>query len=443
MKTKKTLLTLALLLAVLPIFADEYCNLELVDTWECPSHVFTTEWNAGLAENDGYLYFPGIDNIYILETDGSGELSLAGTAVTTGHEFIGDIVVRNDIAYVANAYNLLIYDVSDPLIFDSLGSCPVTLINQIFLMDTLLIAGAEHFHLINISDTTNPTYIRRYQAPFYTTYLPCVNVEDYPYFLVPCDQIVDPHGGVRDAYINVIDVTEDYTYSPILLDWTEYYGKIYGLGKVGEYYIGLTAHPHLTFFDMDSAFGYAEAKRTYNFETYLPTARYIQEINDTVAYIAGQDKFWLVNIADTSSIEVIAKYANTDTTDDRFEMYYDVILQDSILYVFCTKSDLDDYIDTMLVRSFLLDMSFSGQCSYYDKPEELELKTYPNPFNSTLQISAPEKANITIHDTQGRTVADLGTSRLWNAGDDVPSGVYIVRGVVGDVVVDGKAVLIR
>ncbi len=40
-------------------------------------------------------------------------------------------------------------------------------------------------------------------------------------------------------------------------------------------------------------------------------------------------------------------------------------------------------------------------------------------------------------------VADLGKSRLWNAGEDVPSGVYIVRAVVGDVVVDGKCVLIR
>ncbi len=77
------------------------------------------------------------------------------------------------------------------------------------------------------------------------------------------------------------------------------------------------------------------------------------------------------------------------------------------------------------------------------KPSNLEIDCYPNPFNSTLRITAPEKATVTIHDTKGRMVADLGKERLWKAEKDVPSGVYIVRAVVGDVVVDGKAVLIR
>ncbi len=76
-------------------------------------------------------------------------------------------------------------------------------------------------------------------------------------------------------------------------------------------------------------------------------------------------------------------------------------------------------------------------------PDDLGIRAYPNPFNSTLQITAPESATVTIHDTRGRTVADLGKSRLWQAGEDVPSGVYIVRAVVGDAVVDGKCVLIR
>ncbi len=76
-------------------------------------------------------------------------------------------------------------------------------------------------------------------------------------------------------------------------------------------------------------------------------------------------------------------------------------------------------------------------------PSHAALSTHPNPFNSALQISAPENAHLTIHDTEGRIVANLGTSRLWNAEDDVASGIYIVRAVVEDVVVDVKAVLIR
>ncbi len=86
------------------------------------------------------------------------------------------------------------------------------------------------------------------------------------------------------------------------------------------------------------------------------------------------------------------------------------------------------------------DISNTGEQPH---PALLSLSTYPNPFNSTLHIKAPENAHVTVHDTKGRTVADLGSSRTWMASDDVASGVYIVRAVVGDVVIDGKAVLIR
>ncbi len=77
------------------------------------------------------------------------------------------------------------------------------------------------------------------------------------------------------------------------------------------------------------------------------------------------------------------------------------------------------------------------------KPKGTSLGLSPNPFNSTLAIDAPDNADITIHDTQGRIIVDLGTSRFWNAEDDVASGVYLVRAQMGDKVVYGRAVLIR
>ncbi len=66
---------------------------------------------------------------------------------------------------------------------------------------------------------------------------------------------------------------------------------------------------------------------------------------------------------------------------------------------------------------------------------------YSMPFYSGLCIYAPDNALVTIHDTQGRRVADLGRGRIWNADD--PGGVYILRARLGDSVVDGKAVLLR
>ncbi len=439
---RKSVFILIVLAAVLPVFADEYCNLELVDEWECPYTGYVGEWNSGLAYNQGYIYFPGRNHIYILEVDGSGYIDLETTALeSSGYEHFGDIIVRGNLAVVCNAEHQLFYDVSNPLVFDSLGSVSGRVSNQLHFLDTLLIGDASRLNVINISDSTNPFYVTTFQKPWHNVYLSVVDPDIYPYILVPNEVMVDTDRRIYDGFINPIDITEDYAYSPWQLDWTEYYGSIKGLVKAGDLYFGLT--PHLSIFYMDSAFAYTEVRKTFEISSFDYPPSFIQAVNDTVLFLSCSDNFALVNVADTSAIDVMARFRNTDAVGDHYEYYYDVVVMDSILYVFTKHSEVLRYVDTMLVKSYLLDMSFSGQCSYYDKPEELELKTYPNPFNSTLRISAPDKATVTIHDTRGRMVADLGKDRLWNAGEDVPSGVYIVRAVVGDVVVDGKAVLIR
>ncbi len=147
-----------------------------------------------------------------------------------------------------------------------------------------------------------------------------------------------------------------------------------------------------------------------------------------------------MSFADTSYIEVIASFKNTD---EDVQYYREAVAVDSFLYVFITYFDEIGIDDRFGILSFKLHFSLASIAESPAKPLNYQLSAYPNPFNSTLRITAPEKATVTIHDTQGRIVAKLGTSRLWNAGEDVVSGVYIVRAVVGDVVVDGKAVLIR
>ncbi len=76
-------------------------------------------------------------------------------------------------------------------------------------------------------------------------------------------------------------------------------------------------------------------------------------------------------------------------------------------------------------------------------PNLSQISVNPNPFNAALSISAPDGASIAIHDTQGRQIANLGKSRLWNAADDIPSGIYLVRIQSGDDVREMKAVLVR
>ncbi len=100
--------------------------------------------------------------------------------------------------------------------------------------------------------------------------------------------------------------------------------------------------------------------------------------------------------------------------------------------------------DLSVIEGVVLDiMPETGNISENVLPSDLRIAAYPNPFNSALTITAPENATISIHDTQGRIIADLGKKKIWNAGDDLGSGVYIVKAQIDDVVIDGKAVLIR
>jgi len=71
-------------------------------------------------------------------------------------------------------------------------------------------------------------------------------------------------------------------------------------------------------------------------------------------------------------------------------------------------------------------------------PEDFNLSTYPNPFNSysTIKFELDRTANTTIslYDLNGRRMADLVTGQfsagshsfIWDAGD-LPSGLYLIR----------------
>jgi len=103
-------------------------------------------------------------------------------------------------------------------------------------------------------------------------------------------------------------------------------------------------------------------------------------------------------------------------------------------------------------------------------PEQLEISTNPNPFNSSCEITAPANSEIEIFDINGRCIADLlpstspstGHSRSgsispsltkegfgvvsWSPSPGTPSGIYLVRasfGGQGDLAPTGQTVLKR
>ena len=104
--------------------------------------------------------------------------------------------------------------------------------------------------------------------------------------------------------------------------------------------------------------------------------------------------------------------------------------------------------DTVWVSMFLRidslynDVSLPDQITESPKlPELLQLTFSPNPFNPVLRINTHEDANVTIFDTQGRMIANLGKKRTWEP--DIAAGVYLVRAVFGELERCEKVVLLK
>jgi len=95
------------------------------------------------------------------------------------------------------------------------------------------------------------------------------------------------------------------------------------------------------------------------------------------------------------------------------------------------------------------------------KPLKYEILTIPNPFNSAVTISAPAGAEIEVFDVNGRKITpptpldrgehgksplskgDLGGLFVWQPGDNITSGVYLVRATIGKESISKRIVYLK
>ena len=94
------------------------------------------------------------------------------------------------------------------------------------------------------------------------------------------------------------------------------------------------------------------------------------------------------------------------------------------------------------------------------KPEELDLRVFPNPFNSSVRISVGARhavpVQIEIYDIAGKRVAEIplddnahgreaqkNRQCRWQPAPSVPSGVYLVRAKMGNSETTRKVVYLK
>jgi len=219
----------------------------------------------------------------------------------------------------------------------------------------------------------------------------------------------------------------------------------------------------------ESDFYVLDTDTSYNFDDKWDDqpAIGIDIVNDHLAAIGFKHGFSILDIDDLSDIHEVAYYMDPDS---QFYCTHFAMNEDTVLYTVAHPRD-----DTCRLYMFhLADSVASGQAEADIpwKPDEMGIKTYPNPFNSAVTIAldipggdgSPVPISVEIYDVSGRRVATVtelvevpvgveagagrltkdtstgsvsvfppltkggqGGSYIWTPDESLPSGVYLVR----------------
>jgi len=100
--------------------------------------------------------------------------------------------------------------------------------------------------------------------------------------------------------------------------------------------------------------------------------------------------------------------------------------EDTVLYI-------DEYSPACSL-SLIAELDSTYDVVENDLPQKIALFAYPNPFNSSVSISAPTGSEVVIFDIRGNLVArlDIGEdlekpSAVWRPNRELPTGVYFMR----------------
>lgn len=101
----------------------------------------------------------------------------------------------------------------------------------------------------------------------------------------------------------------------------------------------------------------------------------------------------------------------------------------------------DDCLSTTDYFCIEIEASSIGEV---DKPQEIFLKTSPNPFNSACRVFSPEGSEVQIFDIQGHLIDAIPSGNtIWKPTDTIANGLYLVRATSNGNTQTKKVCLIR
>ena len=130
-------------------------------------------------------------------------------------------------------------------------------------------------------------------------------------------------------------------------------------------------------------------------------------------------------LSDTVHINLSPKYQGDEIIDPNLAVY---VPDEGWRTVFCYFDSSSFHRDEMILRRWynakgILSTGVTTVFSHHQHPE---VKVFPNPFNSSVQIITPANALIFIYDIRGRLIEQLKFP-IWSPDNSVVTGLYFIN----------------
>jgi hypothetical protein len=390
-----------------------------------------------LVENT--FYIPSNEGLLVYSIDSAGTISFDTSLI---HISLGSVAVRDSLLFVYNSLDndIIVLDISDPARPDSITAyIDIGSWDHFYANDSLLVLAGwavSRYDITDINDISDIPTIPPIPEPL----LGRSGLIDYPFYYNFRLSLNEWEDVAETLIVNCVDLRGEDTLEVNTLRYFSYsWARCRGIDlavKDSFFFISTGKCRVISFktnSERDTLIYLDEFEEEYIGDPHMSF------LHDTLLILGFQRaKVKVLNIANPSDITKVGDYF-----DPSKSFHYSFAMKDSFL--------ICNFYHGIQVLKFPC-TGCDGNCELRDMPKELEIKTYPNPFNDKCRISIDNNTvfanqSISIYDLKGRKVfekvlASSNSEIIWNAEDEA-KGIYLVVLKGGDRKVTKKIVLMK